>query len=339
MLELSGTKWRFFPAAEFEEIAPAWDELNNKLYNSPLLNSQFVSTLLNHFSTDKALIGIFSVEGVPSVMGVFIKKNRLMWETFQPSQAPIGLWMMSSKMDCEEILSRLLSELNGFSLGVGLTQLDPLYITRPNSMNGSIQVLDYIETSKVTVNGSFDDYWQQRGKNLRQNLRRQRNRLARENVEVKLDTVTQADQIEQAIADYGVLEGAGWKSSGGTAIHLDNVQGKFFQEVLKNFADLGQAWVYKYYYDDQIVAIDLCVSQADTIVILKTTFDESIKTSSPAMLMREDAFKQIFEQQQFKNIEFYGRVMDWHTKWTDEMRKMYHINYYRWAFIGRIKKS
>ena len=107
---------------------------------------------------------------------------------------------------------------------------------------------------------------------------------------------------------------------------------------MENLASLGQACVYRYYYNDQIVAVDFCVFQAGTFVILKTTFDESIKTSSPAMLMREDAFKQIFDQQQFKNIEFYGRVMDWHTKWTAEMRKMYHINYYRWSFIGRIKQ-
>ena len=28
-------------------------------------------------------------------------------------------------------------------------------------------------------------------------------------------------------------------------------------------------------------------------------------------------------------IEFYGRV-SWHTKWTDEVRKLYHVNVYSW---------
>ncbi|MCP5368587.1 MAG: GNAT family N-acetyltransferase, partial [Hyphomicrobiales bacterium] len=31
----------------------------------------------------------------------------------------------------------------------------------------------------------------------------------------------------------------------------------------------------------------------------------------------------------FRVIEFYGPVKDWHTKWTDETRTMYHANYYR----------
>ena len=44
-------------------------------------------------------------------------------------------------------------------------------------------------------------------------------------------------------------------------------------------------------------------------VILKTTYDESIKTSSPAILIRQDAFQLIFDQQICEHIEFYGKVV------------------------------
>jgi len=63
------------------------------------------------------------------------------------------------------------------------------------------------------------------------------------------------------------------------------------------------------------------------LIILKTTYDETITTSSPAMLMRQDAFEFIFSNQLVEKIEFYGKVMDWHTKWSEEIRILYHINY------------
>jgi hypothetical protein len=29
-------------------------------------------------------------------------------------------------------------------------------------------------------------------------------------------------------------------------------------------------------------------------------------------------------------------VMEWHTRWTDEIRTMYHLNGYRWPVLGRL---
>jgi len=28
--------------------------------------------------------------------------------------------------------------------------------------------------------------------------------------------------------------------------------------------------------------------------------------------------------------------MEWHTRWTDEIRTMYHLNGYRWPLLGRL---
>jgi hypothetical protein len=28
--------------------------------------------------------------------------------------------------------------------------------------------------------------------------------------------------------------------------------------------------------------------------------------------------------------------MEWHTRWTDEIRTMYHLNGYRWPWLGRL---
>lgn len=28
--------------------------------------------------------------------------------------------------------------------------------------------------------------------------------------------------------------------------------------------------------------------------------------------------------------------MEWHTRWTEEMRTLYHVNYYRWPSLRAI---
>jgi hypothetical protein len=50
--------------------------------------------------------------------------------------------------------------------------------------------------------------------------------------------------------------------------------------------------------------------------------------------MREEACRRLFEDGRIRRIEFYGKVMEWHTRWTDEVRTMYHLNHYRWPVLG-----
>jgi CelD/BcsL family acetyltransferase involved in cellulose biosynthesis len=238
--------------------------------------------------------------------------------------------LQDKKIATASLLSELRKTLPFPTLLVGVTQQDPDLLARPEKADG-ISTLDYIQTARVSLNGSFEDYWSKRGKNLRQNLNRQRNRLEREGVQVTLKIITEATEITQAIVDYGRLESAGWKNAGGTAIHIDNSQGKFYRDMLINFCGHQDALVFQYYYGDQLVATDLCIKNNHGLVILKTTYDETITTSSPAMLMRQEAFEYIFNNKLVEKIEFYGKVMDWHAKWSEEIRTMYHINYKLWA--------
>ena len=219
---------------------------------------------------------------------------------------------------------------------IGLSQQDPLFGDRPKD-GGHWQTLDYIETPWVEVSGSFEDYWAARGKNLRTNMRKQRAKLEAEGTPPRLEVLTSAADVAQGLADYGRLESAGWKAADGTAIHPDNAQGRFYRAMLEAFCRGGAGSIYRYSFGGKVVAVDLCVASVATLVVLKTTYDESYKTLSPSSLMREDAFRRIFAEGRIKRIEFYGRVMEWHTRWTDKTRVLYHANYYRWPFLARLR--
>lgn len=317
--------WKFYPVEDFTLHCDSWDKLNNQGAATPLLSSNFISPILNYFSNSQDKLAIYKDDQKTLAMTILSKKKLGVWETLQPSQSPLGLWIQSPFLSTSSALTDLRKALPFPTLLLGVTQQDPDILPRPEKDKG-ISTLDYIQTARVTINKSFDDYWSQRGKNLRQNLKRQRNRLEREGVNTRLVAITEHDQIKLAIEKYGELESAGWKNAGGTAIHINNEQGKFYLDMLTNFCCTQDTLIYQYYYDSRLVATDLCIKAPKSLIILKTTYDESITTSSPAMLMRQEAFEHIFNNHLAEKIEFYGKVMDWHTKWSDEIRTMYHIN-------------
>jgi hypothetical protein len=328
--------WKLFPVAEFERLAPIWDAINAAASNLPFLQSRFIVPLCQTFGDRSLKIALFESAQGPLAMGILTRKSMAQWETFQPSQLPLGAWVMRPDQDFENLLSGLARKLPGIALTIGVTQQDPNCLRRPMD-SSRLQTLDYIKTALVPIAGSFDEYWSKRGKNLRHNMKRQRAKLAQDGITTHLETLTRPEEIGPAVEDYGRLESAGWKAQYGTAVHPDNAQGRFYRSMLEAYCRAGAGRIYRYRFGERVVAVDLCIKGGGALVILKTTYDESIKTISPTFLMREEMFRCLFEEENIQRIEFYGKLMDWHTKWSNEVRTMYHVNYYRWSLLPKMR--
>lgn len=329
-------KWQFHKGTEFERFCAVWDEVNQASSGLPMLSASFVAFLLREFGAGNELIAVGYRGQTAHAVAVLKRERGGIYSTFQPSQAPLGIWIHRPPDTLESLAQGLLRQLPGFAVALGISQQDPDWVPRP-AENPTTQTLDYIQTARVTVSVPFDKYWAERGKNLRNNTKRQRSRLEKDGVVLRLETIVDPAGVAQAIVDYGNLESAGWKAAGGTAIHPDNSQGRFYRALLEDCCRRGVGRIYRYWYGNSVAAVDLCVENEDTLVVLKTTYDESIRTSSPASLMRHEYFGRVFDEAKIRRIEFYGKVMDWHTKWTDEVRTLYHANFYRWPIIPKLR--
>jgi hypothetical protein len=329
-------RWEVHRAKDFERFVNDWDNIHQAASGIPVLSATFVALLLKEFGSGRELLAIGYCDGIATAMTVLTRSHNGLYATFQPAQAPIGAWIHRPPATLESLLPTLLRKLPGLVLAVSVTQQDPDLVQRPED-NGIVQTLDYIQTARVTISTPFDEYWAARGKNLRTNTKRQRSRLEKEGVALRLETITDPADVAQAIIDYGALESAGWKGAEGTAIHPDNAQGRFYRALLENHCRRGEGRIFRYRYGSAVVAVDLCIENKESLIVLKTTYDEAIQNSSPASLMRHEYFEKIFDEGKIKRIEFYGRVMDWHTKWTNEIRTMYHVNYYRWPVLPKIR--
>ncbi|WP_208280974.1 GNAT family N-acetyltransferase [Massilia oculi] len=330
--------WRVVPAAEaaLPEHLERWRRLHGQSAGSPLLAPEFVLPLLAVFGTGREVLAWHERDGETDIMALLAPSRPGAWDTFQPAQAPVGLWLQRDARPRPDLLPGLLRALPGPALMLGLTQCDPMLMERPAAGAG-LRTMDYIETARVTLPASFDEYWNTRGKNLRGNLRKQRKRLQDDGVPTRLQASRAVHEMAAAVEDYGRLESAGWKAKDGTAVSAGNEQGRFYRAMLEAFAAIGAACVYRYFIGERLAAMDLCVEGGGCIVVLKTAYDEGIGNGlSPALLMREEATRDIIESRRFERIEFYGRVMEWHLRWTGEVRTMYHLNAYRWPWLGRL---
>jgi len=329
--------WVFENAIEcFEAFRAEWDSINQSRRDHILLDSVFVRQLVRHFGNAGLLLAINRKRPGAALL---VRGGVGSWRTFQPSQSPLGVVVLGYQDESFEGAFELLRDLPGYAMLLGITQQDPDYSAfRGTALRQDIEIIKYIETARLSVSGTFESYWGDRGTNLRHNLDRQRRRLTEQSRSLKLITHRDPAQMAECVMAYGRLESQGWKSSEGTAVDGTNVQGRFYRALLEDFCERGEGIVYQLMLDGKVVASDLCLMRKGMLVVLKTAYDESIKGISPALLMRREIVRQIYSDGEIRMIEFYGRVRDWHTKWTDQSRTMFHVNLFRSRNVAQVRE-
>lgn len=333
--------WTTQPAHELARNATLrndWNQLNASTTRQVFMGAEAIGCALKHFGTGQERLFVGTAQGQIVCMAVLTRIDPLRWSTFQPSQIPLGAFLIAPHVGLDTASAALLRALPATTLVLSITQLDPLYVPRPAD-TATLRLDDYIETGWIELTGTFEEYWAARGKNLRQNMRKQLNKLATEGTAVEFRTISEASDMAAAVARYGEVESAGWKAESGTAIHPDNEQGRFYTELLTTEAARRRALVHEYWLDGGLAASNLCLVHDKTLVVLKTTYDEKYTQLSPAFLLRLAQTQSAYETGDVDRIEFYGRKRDWHTRWTEKFRTLYHASSYRGSWIRKITES
>jgi GNAT acetyltransferase-like protein len=332
-------EWDLFPACQtFEKYSGLWDALNRANGNHPLLDSKFVEILLKHFGSQKIILSISKDKNNPAM--VFVEKCKFgFWQTFQPSQSPLGLILLGNHQTQEKQLSQLLRTLPGYAFGVGILHQDPEFSSLLGLQNSTtLEIVEHISTPRQNLCGTFFEYWGKRNKKLVQDLARRRRRLEEKKVPIELLIVQDPVNIEESIRQYAQLEERGWKGRQGTAVTFGGRQGLFYREILDYFCKRGEGICFQLLINRIIVASRLCAMRDGKLFMLKTTYDENYKEVAPGLLLHYEILKYLFTQGDIKVIEFYGRVHDWHKRIMDDERTMFHVNIFRNNWVSMARK-
>lgn len=329
--------WQNLPASALEgDLAEAWDALNADRGDLPFLSAYVMRVALKMFGNGQEHLLVGQDAQGPAAMLILWRRRFFEWQTFQPSQIPLGAWVARQEFSLLDLARSCQRSLPGVCLILGVTQIDPLMAPRDADANDSLST-DYIETAWVEIEGDFADYWNSRGKNLRKTMKRQRSKLADQGIATLIKCLTHVAEMADAVTCYGHLESSGWKAQQGTAVHQDNLQGHFYTEILESACLRNEGLVYKYFFEKNIVAMNICLVRGTTLIVLKTAYDESITSLSPAFLLRQETLELLFSEGHIKRMEFFGKVMEWHTRWTDKRRTIYHLTVFRWSGLKALR--
>lgn len=108
--------WTLLPAATLAGHAGRWRQLHADSAASPLLDIDFVLPLLAEFGDGSELLACCERDGELLAMAIVARDGRATWQTFQPAQAPIGIWLQRPGLDLAALLAALRRSLPGPAL-------------------------------------------------------------------------------------------------------------------------------------------------------------------------------------------------------------------------------
>lgn len=335
--------WSVHPADDLlDRYRGAWQTLNTRCYNAhPLLDAKFVAPLYECFGS-KDIRLVVREELSDHVVGLALleKAGMGIWRLFMPSQANIGSILLDDGGSTErarDYLDDLMRSLPGCTLQIGLQKQDPLYSRAPDiSHDLRFERIRNWTTSYVEITGSFDNFWRTKEKRVKQSVKQKFRDLTNKGMAWRLTELSDYADIAPGVVEHGRLESAGWKGREGTAIRGDNIQGKFYTDVLQNFARKINATIYQLYFDDALAASLLTISQNRMLIVLKTTYDESMAAFSPGRLIEYLMMERVFLRPEIHRIENYTNATAQDARWCSGTRTLYHVNLYRSHALRRM---
>ena len=112
-------KWQCLPITEFDDFAGDWDRVSARAASSaPFMRSIFLRPLLRHFSKGNETIVAAYDKGEPQAAAILQMVRPGMWQTFQPSQLPLGAIVFNRELDPMQVFRGLLSTAPGLSVSL-----------------------------------------------------------------------------------------------------------------------------------------------------------------------------------------------------------------------------
>lgn len=162
-------------------------------------------------------------------------------------------------------------------------------------VSGAIQsaAREDIPCSEIRLTGTFEEFWRQRPKELRQNVRRDRNRAEMAN-SLEFTTATQANpELLQALIQ---LHGARWEKRGESGAIAANGSAEFLRDVAFEFARLGILQFFTLRFGGKISAAMLTFLYANTVFFYLSGFDPEHGTLSLGSTLLFEALGHCFEK-------------------------------------------
>lgn len=311
--------------------APAWAALNRQRFgDNPLLGAGFTDALLRHFGDgqEHLLIG-HDPQGDVAAMLILRRGRAGLWSSFLPAQSQIGPSLLPPEIDPHA----LFQALPGWPLQMDLMCCDPSF-NHPAIAALDMQELSWHATTiSVALTGTFEAYWAGRPKKLQSNIRRYERKARTDHGELSYRVIDGSGDLAAGLTRYSELESRGWKGREGTAVDDRSGQLAFYRDAMQIGQVQSQARVCELWLGERLAASRLTIRGGQSIVMLKTTYDESLAAYAPGRLLLHHLIEDAFHSSPGCTVEFYTNANRDQSEWATHWRPIRHVSSFRRPWI------
>ena len=133
--------------------------------------------------------------------------------------------------------------------------------------------------------------------------------------EVELTQALNVDDLKKDLKRFIVIEDSGWKGDSGTSIKSDPKYAQFYDNLMENLGGTGACEINLLSLNGQSIAGQVTFVVDDTCYIAKIAYDESYSKMTLGMLMCEQLFRRLSEQENFRECNFIS-FPKWIDRWN-----------------------
>ncbi len=293
----------------FRALASAWDRLAEE-DPTPFARHAWVSAWWGAFGIDGSLSACVLWSGEELVACLPLHRRGAWLHATANEHTPAFRPLASGSASRRELAGALLAErvpIEARAMPADEPEVRELLAAVQEGGARTILEPDY--SSPVTeVAGSFDEYRASLKPRWRE-LERRGRKLAREH-QVEQALVAPPRELEKELEEGLALEAAGWKGRAGTAVIADQHTTAFYREVARAFHAAGELRFSSLRVDGRLAGFDLALLHRGRYFLLKTAYDERLRSLAPGLVLRRGVIERCFELG-LEAHEFLGADMEW----------------------------
>lgn len=306
-----------FMATGIEPVADEWDALAGRCGASPFLRPGWIAAWCEAFASEPAeVLSVRRGGELVAAMPVLRARRRLRsptnWETPE-------FGMVAADEDAAAAL--LAGALDRRPWYLSLAYLDADGVTArvsaraAESLGYDAHRLPQMRSPLADVSDGWEALERRLSKSRRGDLRRRRRRLE-ERGTLSFEVTGGRERMGPLLAEAFRLEAAGWKGRQGTAMASDPAVRRFYADVARWAADRGWLRIAFLRLDGRPIAFSLSLSEGRDHYLLKTAYDEELRSLGPGMLQVAEMIRDAVASG-VRTCHFLGTDEPWKTEWAD----------------------
>lgn len=190
------------------------------------------------------------------------------------------------------------------------------------------------ENCQVRLQGSFDEYFNQRSSKFRKNVRAAE-RKALERGPLQLVRVNRLEELKQITKICYDLEATGWKGKDKDALLQVRQAHDFYFRLAQKWCDENRLDVFILKSKDEWIAFYYCLNSADACRAVRIGINEAFRNLGPGMLLTKYTLETLFAEQSGKMWDFCGGAARWKLDWCSCREKFYRVFIFRDNWWGQ----